>query len=884
MSQSDLKPLDDDIKLLNNLLLETIQKQNSEKIYKTICHILEFAKRRPYSNSPQFDELVKLFHTLSSEDTIVAARAFSNFLTLSNIAEQHHRIRRRRYYQRDTRQEQVGSCQDTFSKLIGQGTSSDLLYDTVCQQTVELVLTAHPTEVTRRTLLNKFDRIEQILSSRDRSDNTQREKDYDLENLRREIMSIWGTNEIREERPAVTDEAKGGLAILEQSLWNTVPAFHRTVDNALKQFTGKSLPIDSKLIHFGSWIGGDRDGNQYVTSDTTKKVITMSRWLAAGLFEREIDLLYSELSIQTCNEKLMQKVGKTNEPYRHILKEIRDKLRIVRQRNEELLEQSEPQIHDHYQQTSDVLKPLMLCYHSLIETGYSLVANGRLLDIIRRLHCFGLGLYRLDIRQDAQRHRDFMNSLTKYLKVGSYNEWSESQRQEFLIKELNKKCSLISKGLAEISLMSDEERELLNTFKTLASIEAESLGAYIISMTKYPSDVLAVALLQRELGIHPPLRIVPLFETIEDLQNAGRVLNDLFSIDWYYHYIKGKQEVMIGYSDSGKDGGKLTSSWELYKAQEDIVSTSKNSKIKPILFHGRGGTIGRGGGPTFLAIASQPPGSINGHLRITVQGEMIQSKLAIPQIAVRNFEIHTSATLKATLIPPMKIKKEWRVEMEELSIVSNQKYRSIIRDNPDFIDFFRHFTPVQEFDHLNIGSRPTRRKKDNSIDSLRAIPWIFAWTQTRFLLPSWLGVGTALQDSIEKGNLQKLKEMYNKWPFFQSTIDLIEMVLAKMDSKISGYYYKNLVAKSLQYLWDELLSEFRGTLKSVLAITGNEVPLQSNKVIHRAISYRTPMLDPLNIIQIEVLKRLRTDPNNKKLKQALLISINGIAAGMQNSG
>lgn len=424
---------------------------------------------------------------------------------------------------------------------------------------------------------------------------------------------------------------------------------------------------------------------------------------------------------------------------------------------------------------------------------------------------------------------------------------------------------------------------MLDTFAMAAKIGDESLGAYVISMSEYPSDVLAVELLKKEFGIKNGLRVVPLFERIDDLNRAESVIADLLKIDWYRNHIQGKQEVMIGYSDSAKDGGLLTAAWSLYKTQENLAKLCKKENIKLTLFHGRGGTVGRGGGPTYQAIHSQPPGSIDGKIRVTEQGEMIQAKFGIPGIALRTLELYTSATLKATLLPPSAPKAEWRSLMEELANTACLVYREVL-SHKDFIAYFRAATPEIELGTLKIGSRPARRRVDGGIKSLRAIPWIFAWTQTRLMLPSWLGVGDALNKIIQQGREAELITMYNEWPFFKTTIDLLEMVLAKAEPAIAAQYDEALVAEELKALGADLRNRFDETVKVILKIVGHQKLLESNSVLRRSIDVRNPYVDPINLVQIEILRRLRANATDSTLQDALLVTFNGVAAGMRNTG
>jgi phosphoenolpyruvate carboxylase len=875
--------LRDNVRLLGSLLGDTLKEQVGEKLYDTVERVRALSKNARTGSNESFDELTRVLSSLPVEEELLVARAFSHFLNLANIAEQHHRVRRRLQYQRDPNSSpQQGSCEETFSSLIKSGISADALYEAICSQKVELVLTAHPTEVTRRTLIQKYNNIAAALGSRDRSDLGQEESEEINESLRREITAIWQTDEIRRERPTPIDEARWGLVSIEQTLWNAVPKFLRSLDNTLKKFTGKMLPIDAAPIRFGSWMGGDRDGNPSVTPEITREVCLLARWQAADLYYKEIDLLYSELSMVKCSDELRRLVGKgAREPYRILLKDVRQKLAATRKFIEEELVNQGSSGKDIYRTCAELSEPLLVCYRSLVESGAKVIAQGRLLDILRRIACFGVTLVRLDLRQEASRHTAAIDAITTYLGLGSYKEWHEQRRQIFLLSELQSRRPLIPPGLP----VDEQVKDLLDTLKVASVIEPESLGAYIISLAQAPSDILAVELLQREAGIKNKLRVVPLFERADDLRNAGRTIRNLFSIPWYREHIQQDQEVMIGYSDSAKDAGILTAAWELYKAQEEVTAACRENDVRITLFHGRGGTVGRGGGPTYLAILSQPPGSIEGTIRVTIQGEMIQAKFGFPGIALRTLELYTTATLRATLVPPQAPLEQWRKIMEEMSDVSCNAYRGVVRDKEEFVRYFRYATPETEFGSLNIGSRPARRRQNGGIETLRAIPWIFAWTQTRLMLPSWLGVGEALNKAIEQNLDNDLIEMYRNWPFFQSTIDLIEMVLAKAEPSIAARYDSLLVPEELQPFGEELRERFSLALRSVLKVSGHKILLEVNEVLRRSIEVRNPYVDPINLTQIEILRRLRSGKEeDPRLHDALLITINGIAAGMRNTG
>ncbi|XP_015895770.3 phosphoenolpyruvate carboxylase 4 [Ziziphus jujuba] len=1027
---------DDDCRLLGSLLNEVLQREVGTQIMEKVEKNRILAQSACTMRIAGIENMAELLEKqlaseiskMTLEEALTLARAFSHYLNLMGIAETHHRVRKQRNMQLLSR-----SCEDVFSQLLQSGVPSDELYNTVCKQEVEIVLTAHPTQINRRTLQYKHIRIAHLLDYNDRSDLSLEDREMLIEDLVREITSIWQTDELRRHRPTPVDEARAGLNIVEQSLWKAVPHYLRRVSNALKKHTGRPLPLTCTPIKFGSWMGGDRDGNPNVTAKVTRDVSLLSRWMAIDLYIREVDTLRFELSMNRCSDRLSKlaheiqeqenscedrheswnqslsrshskqpasalprqlparadqpslsvcnddgseyprlelpgtdymplnsqdgqavskpvsngtpsspgasqsspfsrsptfassqllaqrklfaesQIGRSSfqkllepsaphrpgiAPYRIVLGNVKEKLVKTRRRLELLLEDlpCEYDSWDYYETSDQLLEPLIICYESLQSCGSGVLADGRLADLIRRVATFGMVLMKLDLRQESGRHAETLDAITAYLDMGTYSEWDEEKRLEFLTRELKGKRPLVPQSIE----VAPDVKEVLDTFRVAAELGSDSLGAYVISMASNASDVLAVELLQKdarlavsgELGRPCPggtLRVVPLFETVKDLRGAGSVIRKLLSIDWYREHIiknhNGHQEVMVGYSDSGKDAGRFTAAWELYKAQEDVVAACNEYGIKVTLFHGRGGSVGRGGGPTYLAIQSQPPGSVMGTLRSTEQGEMVQAKFGLPQTAVRQLEIYTTAVLLATLRPPLPPREEkWRNLMEEISKISCQNYRSTVYENPEFIAYFNEATPQAELGFLNIGSRPSRRKSSTGIGHLRAIPWVFAWTQNRLVLPAWLGVGAGLKGVCEKGHTEDLKTIYKEWPFFQCTLDLVEMVLGKADIPIAKYYDEVLVSDSRRELGSELRKEFLTTEKYVLVVSGHEKLSQNNRSLRRLIENRLPYLNPMNLLQVEILKRLRCDDDNRALRDALLITINGIAAGMRNTG
>jgi phosphoenolpyruvate carboxylase len=876
------KPLRDDVHLLGELLGETLRADGGPQLFETVERVRALSKSARAGHEIDFDALAAELARLPVSGALPVARAFAHFLNLANIAEQHHRIRRRRTYQRDPASPpQRGSCADTFARLIAAGVAPERLHQAVTSLEIELVLTAHPTEIARRTLVQKYNRIAAALMTRDRPDLTVPEQEHLLASLRREIATAWATNDVREERPSPLDEVRSGLVVFEQSLWDAVPRYLRQVDGALTAATGKGLPPQATPIRFGSWIGGDRDGNPNVTPEVTRRACLLARWVAAGLYLREVEALRDELSLASASPELRARVADASEPYRELLREVRGRLVATRLWVEGALRSDADGTPpaEAYVDATDLREALQLCARSLEDTGHALIAEGRLTDLLRRLAVFDVTLARLDVRQDASRHSEALSALTVASGL-AYSDWDEAARAAFLLSQL----AAPDLSFDRLAAPTPEVKDVVDTFRMIATIPRGSLGAYVITMAAEPSDILAVALLQKLAGIAVPLRIVPLFETSRDLQNAGRTLEALLGIPWYRERIAGRQEVMIGYSDSAKDVGRLTAGWDLYRAQEAVVATCRAQGVLVTLFHGRGGSVGRGGGPTHMAIQAQPPGSIDGTLRVTEQGEMLQALFGLPEIAIRTLEVYTTGTLEAWLTPAPPPKPEWRACMDRLAADARAAYRGLVYETPEFVEYFHVATPEPEIGEMHIGSRPARRKGgDDGVASLRAIPWQFAWTQTRLMLGAWLGVEQALEGAAARGELDVVRAMYREWAHFHSSIGLIAMVLAKADARIAAEYDRRLVPASLQPIGEDLRARLGRATNGVLAITGEAELLESNPVIRRSIDVRNPYVDPINLVQIELLRRLR-ERQDARLRRAFDVTVNGIAAGMRNTG
>ena len=870
--------LKSNVGLLGTKLGDTIRSQLGDAVLERVEQIRLLSKAARQGEELQADKLKQVLHSLSDDELLPVARAFAQFLNLANLAEQHHTISRIGH----ASIEKPEPLQELFSLLDSKKLDAAKVDQAVAGLSIELVLTAHPTEVSRRTLIHKLTEIAACLAELEHELSPAQHQAVELR-LSELIAQAWHTNEIREQRPTPVDEAKSGFAVIESSLWRAIPDFLRELDAKLLSATGKGLALDAAPVKFSSWMGGDRDGNPFVTSKVTRQVLLLSRWKAADLFSQDLDLLSSELSMFQASPALRDIAGDSSEPYRQVLNTLRSGLLRTRDWLTEALK------HDRLQRPQDLiwhnaqlLEPLLLCYQSLLDCGMAVIANGKLLDTLRRAYAFGLTLLKLDIRQDAGRHAQVFSELTQHLGLGDYAAWDESARQAFLLAELANRRPLFPKNWQP----SADVQEVLDTCDIVARHGNEALSTYVISMAGKPSDVLAVQLLLKEAGISFPMPVAPLFETLSDLQNAPDCMRRLLSIDWYRGYINGKQEVMIGYSDSAKDAGVFAAAWAQYSAQEALVAICQQAKVQLTLFHGRGGTIGRGGGPAHAAILSQPPGSLAGGLRVTEQGEMIRFKFGLPKLAERSLALYASAVLEGMLLPPPVPKQSWRNLMQQLADDSCDAYRAIVRHNKDFVPYFRAATPEQELGQLPLGSRPAKRNPTGGVESLRAIPWIFAWSQNRLMLPAWLGAGSALAKAAKADNAKLLEEMQQQWPFFATRMSMLEMVFLKADSDIAAYYDKVLVPEELKHLGESLRNQLAADRDLLLELIHSDTLMAKESWIRESIMLRNTYVDPLHILQAELLHRVRHQPErvNPMISRALMVTIAGIAAGMRNSG
>lgn len=872
------------VSMLGKLLGDTIKDALGENILDRVETIRKLSKSSRAGNEANRQELLTTLQNLSNDELLPVARAFSQFLNLANTAVQYHSI--------SAKGEAAGNPEviaKTLQKLKDQPNISEAaIRDALESLSLELVLTAHPTEITRRTLIHKLAEVNNCLKQLDHRDIADYERNQIMRRLRQLVAQAWHTDEIRKCRPSPIDEAKWGFVVVENSLWEGVPGYLRELNEQLEINLNYKLPVDFVPVRFTSWMGGDRDGNPNVTADITRHTLLLSRWKATDLFLQDIHVLISELSMVECTPEVSKLAGPdaSQEPYRCIMKGLRQQLMSTQTWLEARLKgQHLPKPEGLLTQNEQLWDPLYACYQSLQACGMGIIANGQLLDTLRRVKIFGVLLVRIDVRQESTRHSEALGEITRYIGIGDYESWSEAEKQTFLIRELNSRRPLLPRQWEP----GHETREVLETCKVIAEAPRGSIATYVISMAKTPSDVLAVHLLLKEAGCSFALPVAPLFETLDDLNNADDVMTQLLNIEWYRGLIQGKQMVMIGYSDSAKDAGVMAASWAQYQAQDALIKTCEKAGVTLTLFHGRGGSIGRGGAPAHAALLSQPPGSLKGGLRVTEQGEMIRFKYGLPEITISSLSLYTSAILEANLLPPPEPKPEWKNIMEELSATSCDMYRGYIRENKDFVPYFRSATPEQELGKLPLGSRPAKRRPDGGVESLRAIPWIFAWTQNRLMLPAWLGAGAALQKVVEDGKQNELETMCRNWPFFSTRLGMLEMVFAKTDLWLAEYYDRRLVKPELWKLGQQLRDRLEADINVVLDIANDSHLMEDLPWIAESITLRNIYTDPLNVLQAELLHRSRQleekgEEPDTCVEQALMVTIAGIAAGMRNTG
>ena len=896
MKQRDLyyeriptKLLREDIRLLGTFLGRVIKDQEGTKFFNIVERLRLLSKNTllDKNKSKVFSKISKDIRKLSPEITFKVTRAFSHILNLMNLAESLDASRKLNEYDNPyfKNKKQNLFIEDIINNLFKNRKISDKkIYDQATKLDIGIVLTAHPTEVKRRTLIQKYANLTTLMEQRHLYKKYPTKIIEIDRKLYSEIAIIWKTDELKRTKPSPLDEARWGLAVIEDSLWDTIPRVYKRLNDIFRKNLNKDLPRNFNPIQFGSWMGGDRDGNPNVTSEVTKKVILFSRWQAAKLYERELTKLIQDLSMEECSQVIKKVTGNSFEPYRVYLRPLRDKVRRTHQLIEAHINYNKPLdenklLKDKY----EIINPLREVRTSLNINKGQHIANADLLDLIRRARCFGINLARLDIRQESDRHEKLLNEIFKKKNKINYLQLPEDKKIQLLNKSIKQKKYFVNK----INLRDKENLEVWKTFKQISKEPEQCMGAYVISMTSKASDILSVYLLQLQAETKNLLRVVPLFETLDDLKNAKDVMQNLFKLPWYRKMINSKQEVMIGYSDSSKDAGKLSASWHQYKLQEELRNLAKKYKIDLVFFHGRGGSPGRGGGPIQATLKSQPSGTVNGKIRITDQGEVIQQKYGYKPLAEYNLCSYIGAVMEATLNPPPRSKPNWRELIQKMSEISTSAYRKYLNQSEDFIRYFKTVTPHKSLGKLAIGSRPTKRKNVDNIQSLRAIPWVFAWTQIRLMLPAWLGTTEALRYGSIKKFKKTMTDMERNWPYFVSTMDILDMVISKVDPEISVIYENNLADKSLIRIGKRLRFQFDALVKLHNKITPKDV-IKERKEFRKALFIRNNYTEMLNILQADIMNKL-TNKKYKKLdkkflEDSLMTSIAGISAAMKNTG
>jgi len=910
------QPLRDDIRLLGRLLGDTVREQEGVAVFDRVEEIRQLALRFHRDDDPAArEEMETLLHGLPRERTNLVVRAFSYFSHLANIAEDQHHIRRARAHARAGSKPREGSLAFSLQRALAVGIDAEQLGRFFAGAQVRPVLTAHPTEVQRKSILDCQWKIARLLDERDRTELSPQEQAEHAEALRRAVLRLWQTRMLRRAKLSVMDEVNNALTFYDTTFLRELPRLYNALEDHLVAdvpgWSAKELP---PFLHPGSWLGGDRDGNPFVTAEVLANAMRAQSRKAMGYLLEQLHQLGAELSTTTSliavpDVELMKlaeqspdhSAHRIDEPYRRAIAGFYARLAATALQLDNLeaprhaVAAAEP-----YFTAAEFAADLDVLHRSLISHKAGLLGRGRLRRLRHAVAIFGFHLTPLDLRQNSEVHARTVAELLAIARPGSdYLSLDENGRIALLLEELATPRPLAAPGID----YSAETRGELAIFQTARSIHQRygkaAIENVIISKTDGVSDILEVAVLLKEVGLLRPLEhaldvnIVPLFETIGDLANAGAVMDKLLAMPLYNRLLGSRQalqEVMLGYSDSNKDGGFLTSGWALYRAEIALTEVFSRHGITLRLFHGRGGSVGRGGGPSYQAILAQPQGAVQGQIRITEQGEVIASKYANPELGRRNLEILAAATLEATLLghehdAP---RPEFLAAMEELSATAFAAYRGMVYETPGFEQYFWESTVIAEIAALNIGSRPASRKKTTAIEDLRAIPWVFSWAQCRLMLPGWFGFGAAVAAWRQKkgaAGMALLAEMNREWGFFRTLLSNMDMVLGKSDIAIAERYSHLVTDEDLrQAIFPRLKAEWQAAIDALLAINGQGQLLDGNPLLQRSIRNRFPYLDPLNHIQVELLRRHRVGETDERVQRGIHLTINGIAAGLRNSG
>ena len=909
--------LREDIRLLGRLLGRVLQERTGEAGYALIECVRQTAVRFRRADIDEAAavraELSGILDGLSQRQSLDVVRAFSYFSHLLNIAEDRQQKRKRRAWLREGAPPRAGSLERALIELKAAGVGADKLEAWFAGALVSPVLTAHPTEVKRKSTLDCEREIAALLERRDLELLLPQEQ-AELEHaLYTWILTLWQTAMLRLTKLRVVDEIDNALAYYRDTFLEQIPRLYADMEQTLERHAGKSVRLPA-VLRMGSWIGGDRDGNPFVTAEVLRAALERQARQAFAHYLGEIHLLGGELSLASRLASVTPELAalaeranddspfRQDEPYRRALVGIYARLAATAGALCGYVPPREPHaLGETYASTAELRAELDIVGCSLAAHGSTALAERRLRPLLRAIDVFGFHLASLDLRQNSAVHEEVVAELLRLAGVqGDYAALGEAERIALLERELAGPRLLYSRHL-EYSETATGELAILEAVADIhRRFGAVAIQNYIISHCESVSDLLEVGLLLKEVGLlvpgRPPqlaLNIVPLFETIADLGRAGGIMSAAFALETYRRWLDARgrvQEVMLGYSDSNKDGGYLSANWALYRAEESLVNAFRAAGIRLRLFHGRGGTVGRGGGPAYEAIVAQPPGSVDGMLRLTEQGETIASKYSDALLGRENLETLVAATLEASLLQalgPDAAVRRYAAVMDTLSTHACSAYRALVYETPGFVEYFRMTTPIAEIAELNIGSRPASRKASWGIEDLRAIPWVFSWAQCRLLLPGWYGFASAVEVWLtgHPQGMDMLREMYQRWPFFRSVISNMDMVLAKTDLSIASRYAELLEDAALR---ERVLARIGGELQRsigyLLEITGQETLLASNPELAQSIRSRVPYLDPLNHLQIELLRRYRAGDTDELTRRGIHLSINGLTAGLRNSG
>ena len=909
-SQADAQ-LRAEIRLLGRILGDTVRDQEGDDVFALVESIRQASIRfHRDEDIGARHELEAMLDGRSIAETVRIVRAFSYFSHLANIAEDQNHIRQTRIQSGAGLATAATTLAGTVERAREAGFSAKQLRDFFDGALVSPVLTAHPTEVRRKSTIDREMDIAALLEERDRSQMTAEELADNDEQLRRCVLTLWQTNLLRRTKLTVLDEVQNGLSFYDYTFLKQLPRLLNLLEDRLgADEDGHEL---ASFLKMGSWIGGDRDGNPFVTADVLRGTLQLQCERVLNFYVDELRKLYGELSLAVdlvdVTDDLLAlnarspavSAHRDREPYRRAVNGVFARLKATaREFGVRVTGRPVPDGVQPYESVEAVRADLDIINRSLIENGSSVIARGRLRRVRRAVDCFGFHLASLDLRQNSAVHERTIAELFEVVAPGTnYLSLSEDQRCALLVRELHTARPLVSPFVSYGEETTGELAVLRAAAEAHARFGRQCIPQSIVSMSEGVSDLLEIAVLLKEVGLIDPngtshINLVPLFETIEDLRNCAGIMDRALSLPEYRHLVDsrgGLQEVMLGYSDSNKDGGFVTSGWELYKAEISLVEVFEKHGVRLRLFHGRGGSVGRGGGPSYEAVLAQPGGAVQGQIRITEQGEIISSKYTNPEVGRQNLEILAAATLEASLLQPQHSapRQEYLAAMEELSALAFVSYRGLVYETEGFEDYFWASTVINEISTLNIGSRPASRSKARRIENLRAIPWVFSWAQCRLMLPGWYGFGSAVSEWVAKNpdkGLPFLRELYREWPFFRMLLSNMDMVLSKSSIAVASRYAELVPDKTLRdTIFLRIRTEWQNSIGWLLKIMEQDRLLGHNPLLERSIRHRFPYLDPLNHVQVEFLKAYRSKNEDPQVLRGIQITINGISAGLRNSG